>query len=300
MAIEQYWRCPCDDCWLSQGYKSSHKAIDLGWLTKYGANRPVKAAKSGVVAAAGTDSHGGVYVVLQHDDGNYRWFSAYWHFVKGSTKVKKGQTVTQGQVLGTRGNTGISSGVHLHFAIAKAPKGTSYTYSVLERYAVNPLPLIYKVEGQHISIDGIKMMPPEIVEPKPVARDEAKHQIEILITNLRIRVDGTTKAAVYCMANKGIYNVLEVKEANGYVWACIEPNRWIATKEGEWTKNYPSKSKEDKIKELENKIIELTNQLNEARKQAAQAKEYQKTLEAAKQELQKTQEKLNNIKSIVA
>ena len=43
MAVEKYGRCPCNDSWISQGFKSSHKAIDLGWLTKYGANRPVYA-----------------------------------------------------------------------------------------------------------------------------------------------------------------------------------------------------------------------------------------------------------------
>ena len=112
MAVEKYGRCPCNDSWISQGYKSSsHKAIDLGWLSGYGANRPVYAWKSGTVVATGTDSAGGVYVVLRHDAGDKVWISRYWHFVKNSVVVKKGQAVKQGDKLGTRGNTGISTGV---------------------------------------------------------------------------------------------------------------------------------------------------------------------------------------------
>ena len=85
MAVEKYGRCPCNDSWISQGYKSgSHKAIDLGWLNGYGANRPVYAWKSGTVVATGTDSAGGVYVVLRHDAGDKVWISRYWHFVKNS------------------------------------------------------------------------------------------------------------------------------------------------------------------------------------------------------------------------
>ena len=53
LVLEKYWMCPCDSSWGSQGYSSSHKALDFGWLTKYGANLPVKACKSGIVVDAG-------------------------------------------------------------------------------------------------------------------------------------------------------------------------------------------------------------------------------------------------------
>ncbi|MDD6467002.1 MAG: M23 family metallopeptidase [Erysipelotrichaceae bacterium] len=82
-------RCPCDSGWISQGFKSSHRAIDIGWLTKYGANLPVKAWYDGTVIATGTDSAGGVYVVLKHESAKYTIITRYWHFVKGSIKVKK-------------------------------------------------------------------------------------------------------------------------------------------------------------------------------------------------------------------
>jgi septal ring factor EnvC (AmiA/AmiB activator) len=152
--MEKYGRLPCDSGWDSQKYHSKHKAIDIGWLTKYGAELPVKAWKSGVVVATGTDSAGGVYVVLKHDHDDYTWISRYWHFKKSSVVVKKGQTVKQGQKLGIRGNTGISSGVHLHFELWKCPKGYTYKSSDMNKYAVNPIKYTYIFDGQKFTTSG--------------------------------------------------------------------------------------------------------------------------------------------------
>jgi hypothetical protein len=41
----------------------------------------------------------------------------YFHMVKGSIKVKKGQRITAGQVVGKMGSTGFSTGKHLHWEI---------------------------------------------------------------------------------------------------------------------------------------------------------------------------------------
>lgn len=59
--------------------------------------------------------HGvGNYVVVRHDDGTY---GTYWHLLPNSVPVRKGQRVRQGQILGRCGNTGNSSGPHLHFDV---------------------------------------------------------------------------------------------------------------------------------------------------------------------------------------
>ena len=56
----------------------------------------------------------GNYVRIKHESGVY---SRYLHLANGSIKVKVGQKVKAGAVLGTEGNTGYSMGTHLHFDI---------------------------------------------------------------------------------------------------------------------------------------------------------------------------------------
>ncbi len=62
----------------------------------------------------------GNYVVLKHTDG---YFSRYAHL--DSIAVKKGQAVNEGTILGIMGNTGNSTGRHLHFEVHK---GSSMKY----------------------------------------------------------------------------------------------------------------------------------------------------------------------------
>ncbi|MHA1433607.1 MAG: M23 family metallopeptidase [Candidatus Heimdallarchaeota archaeon] len=54
----------------------------------------------------------GNYVIIQHENNEY---SFYAHIIKGEVKVKKGDKIKQGQVIGLLGNSGNSTGPHLHF-----------------------------------------------------------------------------------------------------------------------------------------------------------------------------------------
>ncbi|MGY5876851.1 MAG: M23 family metallopeptidase [Candidatus Thorarchaeota archaeon] len=65
-----------------------------------------------VVAASGN------YVILKHQDDEY---SFYAHLVTDSVTVEKGQKVKQGQVIGRLGNSGNSTGPHLHFHLMAGP-----------------------------------------------------------------------------------------------------------------------------------------------------------------------------------
>jgi murein DD-endopeptidase len=60
----------------------------------------------------------GNYVVLLMPDGRYVF---YEHLKPGSIRVKSGQTVARGDVIGSLGFTGESTGPHLHFHIADGP-----------------------------------------------------------------------------------------------------------------------------------------------------------------------------------
>ncbi len=61
---------------------------------------------------------GGNGVVLDHGFGEY---SAIWHMIPGSVTVKAGDKVELGQQLGKVGNSGRSSGPHIHFQVSTAP-----------------------------------------------------------------------------------------------------------------------------------------------------------------------------------
>jgi murein DD-endopeptidase MepM/ murein hydrolase activator NlpD len=71
-----------------------------------------------VTADISAQNAGGNYVVV--DIGNGR-FAFYAHLQPGSPRVKPGDAVTRGQVLGLLGNTGNSDAPHLHFHVMAAP-----------------------------------------------------------------------------------------------------------------------------------------------------------------------------------
>jgi len=73
----------------------------------------VFATDSGVVVYAGWSEYGyGYLIVLDHGTG---WQSAYAHL--SAVGVGCGQSVAQGTVIGAVGNTGNSTGAHLHFEL---------------------------------------------------------------------------------------------------------------------------------------------------------------------------------------
>ena len=95
---------------ITQSYYFYHKAIDI-------ANRaagPILAADAGVVTVAGwVDGYGyGNRVMVDHGNG-YQTLYAHLSVVQ----VQTGQRVKRGDVLGQMGNTGRSTGTHLHFEI---------------------------------------------------------------------------------------------------------------------------------------------------------------------------------------
>ncbi len=84
-----------------------HNGIDICWY--HGA--PVKAAAPGRVLA-GTHTGWGNWVAIQHPNG---LTTLYAHLK--SFKVSSGSYVERGQVIGYQGNTGFSTGSHLHFSV---------------------------------------------------------------------------------------------------------------------------------------------------------------------------------------
>jgi murein DD-endopeptidase MepM/ murein hydrolase activator NlpD len=118
---------------VTQGYNGEYShfgsdqyAIDF----KMPVGTPVYAARGGMVAKIKDDSSkGGAdrkfesqanYVLIRHDDGT---LGNYAHLSKGGVKVTIGQRVEAGQLIALSGNTGFSSGAHLHFSVFKTRDG---------------------------------------------------------------------------------------------------------------------------------------------------------------------------------
>ena len=110
-------------CIITQGYKKGvHDGVDLvntnskgdhilGWEVAH---------SDGVVVGTRNNCTGfetgsyGNYVKLRHSNGYY---TLYAHMAYNTVKVKVGDKVKKGQVLGYMGNTGYSFGGHLHFEV---------------------------------------------------------------------------------------------------------------------------------------------------------------------------------------
>ena len=81
-----------------------------GWDQTAPVGTPIKAIGAGKVAFAGMLDIRGNYVMIDHGYGVY---SGYAHF--SQVHVTRGQTIAEGQIIGMSGNTGRSSGPHLHW-----------------------------------------------------------------------------------------------------------------------------------------------------------------------------------------
>jgi murein DD-endopeptidase MepM/ murein hydrolase activator NlpD len=98
------------------GQEQFHPGIDIA-----GAERtPIMAPAKGTVVFVGREGSLGTTVRIKHDSA---YESTYGHLKKAA--VKKGQRVDQGDVIGYMGNTGRSTGPHLHYAIEKNGKNVN-------------------------------------------------------------------------------------------------------------------------------------------------------------------------------
>lgn len=106
------WPATCSSISSPFGYRwgTLHDAVDIAGCG-YGSN--IFAAQAGTVVQSGYKYDNGEYVTIDHHNGYY---TLYAHMVSGSRRVRVGDYVEKGQVLGGMGRTGAATGVHLHFA----------------------------------------------------------------------------------------------------------------------------------------------------------------------------------------
>ncbi len=108
---------------FSHSEPASYHAVDISMPI----GTPIHAAREGVVmdqarwfhgAGSNRDYHGqrANFIRILHDDGT---MAVYAHLDYDGVRVQPGQRVRRGQLIGKSGNTGFSTGPHLHFVIQK-------------------------------------------------------------------------------------------------------------------------------------------------------------------------------------
>ena len=226
---------------FSRGYSSSHLGVDMAWNSSQGgAHVPVFSPADGTVVTAvdgkgntwGTSDHGyGNYVIVEHAKGVR---TLVGHLEKWSVAVKVGQAVKRGQTLGIQGNSGYSNGYHVHFEVR------------LDGSKVNPVDYTFAYPVQIVNAYtekeyGIKHYTPVKYVGTPVERNSAVDQLKVITDTLRARVTPSLSGTVLGYVKTGIYNVKDIRQADGYVWYdCGE--FWCANNAAETWCNYMPKT----------------------------------------------------------
>ena len=227
---------------ITQIYWSSHLGVDFGWNDGSYCNQPIIAIEDGIVVSC-ADGFGntypsqriyGNYVCISHGSG---WWSMYGHLLKGIS-VRQGQRVRKGEVIGYMGNSGYSNGQHLHFELRNGENRKEKSIDPIDYLFVED-PSIY-VNPSSKQIERIRHRTTTV--GTPVGRDPSHDQIEVITRTLNARrtpgLDGEKRG--FCTV--GVYNVLAHANADGFQWSNIEPDLWIAEREGDWTVSYPRQS----------------------------------------------------------
>ena len=120
------------------GYNKMHKGVDFAAPT----GTPIYAGGNGIVEFIGNNGGYGKYIRIRH---NNEYKTAYAHLSRYEKGISKGVRVNQGEIIGYVGNTGNSTGPHLHYEILyqnkhinplklKLPSGKILTGKELQRF----------------------------------------------------------------------------------------------------------------------------------------------------------------------
>lgn len=154
---------------LGRADKKHHNGVDLWgaaptiYIEAFHDGTVLHAGPSSRKKADGSVGGFGFYVVVLHKiDGKF-YTSAYAHMKEGSIKVKKGQKIEAGTVLGVMATTGDSTGKHLHWEIWV---GKTHGWSADGKGFVNPIKFTQALIAKE---DAIAEAPKATPEDAPVA-----------------------------------------------------------------------------------------------------------------------------------
>lgn len=203
---------------ITQKYNAvTHRGVDIGWHN-FEDDNIIIAHSNGVVEnlvknynkTDKTGSSYGNYILIKHSNG---YKTRYAHLKYGSISVKVGQKIKQGQEIAVMGNTGRSSGRHLHFEVINT-KGVRIDPT---GYIKADLPNMNTLKtGQY------KLLYEKYCRTTPEVRSDNKVLYDRIITELR---------AKFIKDNKGYakYRVGAVVDVTGFK-IDSKGNTWAKTK----------------------------------------------------------------------
>jgi murein DD-endopeptidase MepM/ murein hydrolase activator NlpD len=135
------------------GKRKFHHGVDVALPV----GTPLTAPADGVVVKKGNGPSGGVTLILKHEDNRH---TVYYHLQKPS-HLAKGATVKRGELLGFSGNTGASTGPHLHMELRRSARWGD---------TVDPMPYLEAQESPEPepTPEPVPEPTPEPVKPEPV------------------------------------------------------------------------------------------------------------------------------------
>jgi len=116
------------------GFSAKHNGVDL----RARVGTKVRTTATGIIVARGYDRVRGRYIIIRHSNG-YR--THYYHLSRIKSNIRRGVRVMQGEIIGFSGNTGRSTGPHLHYGVQKY--GRYMNPLALKSPSLKPIPKRY-------------------------------------------------------------------------------------------------------------------------------------------------------------
>jgi murein DD-endopeptidase MepM/ murein hydrolase activator NlpD len=141
-----------------------HYGVDYGAPT----GTPVRVTANGVVTSAGWNGGGGKMVKVRHPNG---YLTAYLHLSRFAKGVTSGRRVTQGQVIGYVGSTGLATASHLDYRIQH--DGKWINPQSLKSAPAEPIPQA-QLQEFTAERDRLRVLMGVEIVPQPPTDDDAQ------------------------------------------------------------------------------------------------------------------------------